>query len=255
VVREIIARLTPLIANGPRCEYFSLGASLLAQCGDIETAERFIMDGCAALGKDDALTLTIELAEILHNAGRVEHGARLFAEALEAAAAKGPVLKRVELSFTRWADREIACLTARFDEGRAGEEDVVRLVRLVLDRTGPDRALDILSRSALPRTTRSALLGSIYLSMDRPALACAALGADAASGLAPNADMNDRRYDAGLAHERAGDFGRAAALFAAIAADRGDFKDSRARALRNYTRLLETLFEERPMVLEKSDVI
>jgi len=255
VVREIIARLTPLIANGPRCEYFSLGASLLAQCGDIETAERFIMDGCAALGKDDALTLTIELAEILHNAGRVEHGARLFAEALEAAAAKGPVLKRVELSFTRWADREIACLTARFDEGRAGEEDVVRLVRLVLDRTGPDRALDILSRSALPRTTRSALLGSIYLSMDRPALACAALGADADLGLAPNTDMNDRRYDAGLAHERAGDFGRAAALFAAIAADRGDFKDSRTRALRNYTRLLETLFEERPMVLEKSDVI
>jgi tetratricopeptide (TPR) repeat protein len=255
VAREFLARLTLLIANGPRCEYFSLGASLLAQCGDIEEVERFIMEGCASLGKDDALTLTIELAEILHNAGRLQHGARLFAEALEAATAKAPVLKRIEQSYTRWADREITSLMARFDGGGAGEADVVRLVRLVLDHTGPDRALEILSRSAVPRAMRSALLGSIYLSMDRPALACAALGAGGDGDPLPDDEMNDQRYNAGLARERAGDFGRAAALFAAIAADRGDFRDSRARALRNYTRFLETRFEERPIVLEKSEVI
>jgi tetratricopeptide (TPR) repeat protein len=255
MAREVITRLTLLIAKKPQCEYYSLGASLLAQCGDIEGAERFIMDGRAVLKAEEAQPLAIELAEILHNAGRIEEAARLFAEALQAAASKGPVLKRIEEAYTRWTEREMASLTARLEAGNAAEADVARLVRLALDCEGPDRALDILSRSAVPRPTRSALLGSIYLRMDRPALACAALGTGVDAGLVSNDDLNDQRYDAGIARERAGDYGRAAALFAAISADRGDFRDSRERALRNYTRLLETLFEERPMVLEKSDII
>ena len=255
VAQEAIARLHLLIANGPRCEYYSLGASLLAQCGDIEHAERLITEGRTALGTEGALPLTIELAEILHNAGRIEHAARLFAEALETTTAKGPVLKRIEESYTRWTNREIASLTARLDSGHAAEAEVVRLVRLALDGADPELALNIASRSAIPRTTRNALLGSIYLRMDRPALACAALGNMGDGESMPDADRNALRYEAGIARERVGDFGQAAALFAGIAADAGGFRDSRTRALRNYTRLLETRFEDRPLVLEKSDVI
>jgi len=254
-VAEIISRLEALITDEPRREYYSLGAALLARSGEIEHAERFIMNGCAVLGKDDALGLTIELAEILHNAGFVDRGARLFAEALEASTAKGPVLKRIEQSYTRWAEREIRSLAARFEDGRATEPEIASLVGLVLEHTGPVEALDIVSRSAVRRELRSELIGSIYLSMDRPALACAALNATGDEDFSSETDRDNHRYNAGLARERAGDYGRAAALFAALAGERGEYRDSRERALRNYTRLLESYCEEQALVLEKSEVI
>jgi len=254
-VAQIISRLEALITDRPRREYYSLGATLLARGGDIEEAERFIMKGCGALGKDEALDLTIELAEILHNAGLVDRGARLFAEALEASAAKGPVLKRIEQSYTRWAEHEIRSLAERFKDGRATEPEIASLVDLVLEHSGPVEALDIVSRSTVHRTLRSELIGSIYLSMGRPALACAALNATGDADFSNETDRDNHRYRAGLARERAGDYGRAAALFAAVACERGEYRDSRERALRNYTRFLESSCEEQALVLEKSEVI
>ncbi|MDD4858341.1 MAG: hypothetical protein PHD74_09595, partial [Candidatus Krumholzibacteria bacterium] len=254
-VAEIIARLDLLIAEAPRREYYSLGAALLARVGQIEDAEAFIEKGRAALGKNDALDLTIELAEMLHNAGDVDRSARLFAEALETSSAKGPVLKRIELAYTLWADREIRSLAARLEEKVASENEVARLVHLVLEQSGADKALDLVERSAVERKLRRELLGSIYLTMDRPTLACAALAPAKDEDFSSDIEKNDHRYLAGLARERAADYAHAAALFAAVAGERGNYKDSRERALRNYTRFLESQCEERALVLEKSDVI
>ncbi|HVO77024.1 MAG TPA: hypothetical protein VMT60_03480, partial [Candidatus Bathyarchaeia archaeon] len=254
-VAEIIARLEALCAAAPRREYYSLGAAVLASSGRNDEAEGFIMKGCAALGTNEALDLRIELAEILHNAGAVDRGARLFAEALAASAAKTPIYKRIEQSYLRWAERERKSLAARFEDKRASESEIASLISLALEHTGPAAALDIISRSDVPRALRGELIGSIYLSMDRPVLACAAFDTAGDGDFASVDDRMNHRYRAGLARERAGDYGRAAALFAAVAGESGEFKDSRDRALRNYARFLQSHCEERALVLEKSEVI
>ncbi len=254
-VAEVVARLSKLIADAPHRDYFSLGASLLAQTGQVEAAENLIMKGCGTLGKDDALDLTLELAEILHGAGHTERGTRLFAEALESSESKGAILKRIEKACARWADREIATLSARFDHGLTSEEEIVKLVRLALDHEGAEEALEILCRSDLSGASRSALLGSIYLGMDRPTLACAALAAAAKSGSPSDALNPEYWYLEGIARERAGDYGRAAAAFSAIAGRHGEYADSRMRALRNYTKFLESQCEEQPLVLDKTILV
>jgi tetratricopeptide (TPR) repeat protein len=255
VVEELVSRIAVLIARKPQREHFSLGASLLAHAGRIEAAEDIVAKGRSILGPEDALDLAIELAEIHHNAGDVERAQRLFSEALESAPEKSRVLKRIERSYTQWIDREIHGLSARLDEGSAGEEDIVRLVRLVLDRTGAVEALEILSRSAVSRVLRSDLLGTIYLCMDRPALARAAFGASDGSGYSSDTERYDHLYLAGVARERTGDHGMAASFFAGIAGERADFRDSRERALKNYTRFIESHCEEPVLVLEKSEAL
>ncbi len=255
VVEELVSRLAILIERGPRREHFSLGASLLAGAGRIDAAEALFGRGRSALGPEDSLDLAIELAEIHHNAGDVERAGRLFSEALESAPEKSRVLKRIERSYTQWSDREIRVLSARLEEGSAREEDVALLVRLVLDRAGAAEALEILSRSAVSRSLRSDLLGAIYLCMDRPALACAAFGANGGDGSAVDSERYDHLYLAGVARERMGDHGMAASYFAGLAGERADFRDCRERALKNYTRFVESHCEERVLVLEKSEAL
>jgi tetratricopeptide (TPR) repeat protein len=255
VVDELVSRLAILIARGPRREHFSLGASLLARAGRIEAAEDLVAKGRSTLGPEDALDLAIELAEIHYNAGDVGRAGLLFSEALEGAPEKSRVLKRIERSYTQWTDREIRGFSARLDDGSAGEEDIARLVRLVLDRTGAAEALEILSRSAVSRPLRSDLLGAVYLCMDRPSLACAAFGATDGAGYSSDTERYDHLYLAGIARERAGDHGMAASFFAGISGERADFRDSRERALKNYTRFIESNCEERVLVLEKSEAL
>jgi hypothetical protein len=91
--------------------------------------------------------------------------------------------------------------------------------------------------------------------MDRPALACAAFGACGGAGYASDTERYDHLYLAGIARERTGDHGMAASFFAGIAGERADFRDSRERALRNYTRFIESHCEERVLVLEKSETL
>jgi tetratricopeptide (TPR) repeat protein len=228
---------------------------VLAGAGRIEAAEVLIEKGRSTLGPEDALDLAIELAEILHNAGDVERAGRFFSEALASAPEKNGVLKRIELSYTQWTDREIRRLSTRLEEGSAGDNDVERLVRLVLDRTGGSAALELLSRSAVSLTLRRDLLGTIYLCMDRPALASAAFNASGDAGYSSDTQRYDHLYLAGVARERTGDHGCAAAFFAGIAGERAAFKDSRERALKNYTRFIESHCEERALVLEKSEAL
>jgi tetratricopeptide (TPR) repeat protein len=255
VVDELLSRLSTLIAREPRRGYFSLGASLLAAAGRVDEAEALIAEGRAALGPEDALDLTIELAEIHSCAGDAERAGRLFSEALASAPEKGPVLKRIEQSHAQWADREIGRLSTRLDAGSAAEEDVTRLVRLILDRAGGAEALDTLSRGAVSRGLRSDLLGSIYLSMDRPALACAAFDAGRSVAAPSDTERYDRLYLAGIARERTGDHGAAASFFASIAGERADFRDSRERALKNYTHFIESHCGEHALVLEKTEAL
>ncbi len=252
VVADLVARLETVIQRGPKREHYSLGAALLAGAGRIAEAEHLITRGRGALGVDDALDLSIELAEIHLDAGNAERAERLFAEAIEGAPEKGRVLERIERSCARRADREIRDLTARLEAGAATEGDIVRLVRLTVDRTGAEDAMEILSACTVSPALRSSLLGAVYLSMDRPALACAAFGAAADAGFGSDMERYDHRYFAGVARERTGDHGMAASLFAAIAAERADFRDSRERAMKNYAQFIESNCMERALVLEKT---
>jgi len=254
-VEAVMERLSKLIDIAPRREYFSFGASLLALSGRIEAAESLIAEGCAALGGDDAPELTIELAELLDSAGDTERSTRLFAAALESAPAAAPVLKRIERAYARRTGEEIRTIAARFEEGRADGGETIHLVEMLLETGAADRALDILARSALSGAARSTLLGRIYLSMDRPTLACAALAAAERADFASEVERHAHRYLEGIARERAGDYGRAAAAFGAVAGEHGDFRDSRARAELDYTLFLESNIEERPLALEKMDAI
>jgi tetratricopeptide (TPR) repeat protein len=252
LVAEIVARLETIIQRGPKREYYSLGAALLAGAGRVADAEHLISRGRGALPADDALDLAIELAEIHLGAGNVERAEELFAAALDGAPEKSRVLERIERSCARRTDREIRDLSARLEAGAATDGDVARLVRLVVDRTGAEDALEILSRGAVSRTLRSDLLGAVYLSMDRPALACAAFGAAGDAGFGSDTERYDHLYFAGVARERIGDHGMAASLFAAIAGERADFRDSRKRALKNYARFVESNCGERALALEKT---
>jgi tetratricopeptide (TPR) repeat protein len=252
LVDEILPRLESIIQRGPKREQYSLGAAVLAGAGRIAEAENLIARGRGALGRDDALDLAIELAEIHLGAGNAERAERLFTEALEGAPEKSRVLERIERSCARRTDREIRDLSARLESGEATEADIARLVRLAVDRTGAENALEILSRCTVSRTVRSDLLGAAYLSMDRPALACVAFGAAGDAGFGSETERYDHLYLAGVARERTGDHGMAASLFAAIAGERADFRDSRERALRNYARFIESNCGERALVLEKT---
>jgi tetratricopeptide (TPR) repeat protein len=254
-IGEIVSRLSLLIESSPRRDYFSLGASLLARSGQLEAAERLITEGSRILDREDALTLRIELAEILQNIGSAERASALLTEALDASESKVTTLKRIAEVSDRWADQEIARLSARLESGQAAEEEIAELILLTLDRKGAEPALAILCASAAADSSRSALLGRIYLSMDQPALACAALGAVGRHGAASDTIRPEHLYLEGIARERVGDYGRAAANFSAIAGRFGDHADSRRRALANYTKFLESLCDERPLVLDKTTVL
>ncbi len=255
LVDEIVARIEIIVQRGPKREHYSLGAARLAGAGRVAEAESLIARGRGALGRDDALDLAVELAEIHLGAGNEDRAERLFAEALESAPEKSGVLERIERSCARRTDREIRDLSARLESGAAAETDIARLVRLAADRSGAEDALEILSRCAVSRTLRRDLLGAVYLSMDRPALACAAFGAAGDTDFGSDQERYDHLYLAGVARERTGDHGMAASLFAAIAGERADFKDSRERALRNYARFIESSCGERALVLEKTQSI
>jgi tetratricopeptide (TPR) repeat protein len=254
LVNEIVSRLTALIGIAPRREHFSFGAALLAAADRLDDARRFIEYGAGVLGGADALDLTMELAEILHAAGHTEHASRIFGEALAASPDRSPVYARIERSYIAWGDRMIATLAARVAGAPAFAGAIELLVELLIERGRGAEALDAIARSAAPKTVRTSLLGRVYLAMDRPILACAAL-AGAAGDESLSADARRQTlYFEGIARERAGDSGRAAAIFAAIAAQDGA-GDSRERAMRNYAAFIAESCGEPAYTIEKTESI
>ena len=254
LVDEIVSRLGALVDRAPRREHFSLGAQHLAAAGRLEEAERFIERGRSALGDADSLDLAMELAEILRGAGRAERASRIFDDALAAAPDPAPVYERIERSYLAWGDRAIVSLSSRAADPRESADGIELLVELLLERGRGDEALEAIARSAAPKTERALLLGRVYLAMDRPFLACAALaGAAGDDSLSPEA-KRAALYLEGTARERAGDSGRAAAIFAAAAA-LGGTDDSRERAMRNYASFLAESCEEPAYAIEITESI
>jgi len=254
LVDEIVTRLAALAGRAPRREHFSLGAQRLAAADRIEEAERFIERGRNVLRGADSLDLAIELAEILRGAGRAERASRMFDEALAAAPDPAPVYERIERSYLAWGDRAIASLSSRAAEPGRSADGVELLVELLLDRGRGAEALEAIARAAAPRAERALLLGRVYLAMERPFLACAALaGAAVDESLSPEA-KRAALYLEGTARERAGDSGRAAAIFAAAAALDGT-DDSRERATRNYAAFLAGSCGEPAYTIEKTESI
>ncbi len=251
---EIISRISALIARAPRREHFSLGASLLAGAGRLDEAQSRIDEGRRTLGGEDALDLTMELAEILHGAGETERAVSIFEEALAAAPDRSPVYARIERSYLAWADRMIAALSSRVAAAPAFSGATELLVGLLIDRGRAAEALETILWSAVPKATRALLLGRIYLAMDRPVLACAALaGAAGNDSLSPDMKL-DTLYLEGIARERAGDHGRAAAVFAAAAAA-GAPGDSHERSTRNYAAFIAESCEEPACAIVKTESI
>jgi len=254
-VEEVVRRLRRLIERAPDKRYFSLGAALLALARQTDAAESLVSKGCGMLDTETALDLRIEFGEILYRTGNAKRGEHILSEALSAAANRRDVLHRIERASEHWTARERAGLAERLATGEISDAERERLAALALDRGDVEDALRALAGSAARSATRSVLLGRAYLAIDRPALALAALGSVASGELSGEAARNEALYTAGLASEMIGDHGRAASSFAAIAASDGAYRDSRARALNNYTQFLESRCAGGATVLEKTDFI
>ncbi|MBN1885345.1 MAG: tetratricopeptide repeat protein [Candidatus Krumholzibacteriota bacterium] len=249
--KEIFRRLEALVDAAPEPAHFPFGGQLLARAGKIDEAEAFMRRGIDILGKENALEIEIELAEMLEAAGRGERAADIFRAVLGNAPDRAGVLKRIERSSTARRRREIDGCVGRLAELSADES--ARLARLAVDCGEAEAAMEIAAAASLEGGVRAAILARAYLSLDRPLLALAAVGA---------ADRRERRgddidaellYIEGAASERIGDWLRAASAFGRIAALRGDWLDAVERAGRNYAKTIE--MTDDAAVLEKTGAL
>ena len=235
---DIVERVGRIVDAEPTAERFSYGARSLADAGDIDEAEAFLGRGIDQLGGADALDLRIELAELLEKHGRRERAAGIFRAVLGEADDRAGVLRRIERSSIDRARSELHDGVARVED--LSPEDAARLARLAVDCGIPESATAIAARAALDAPVRAAILARAYLSLDRPLLALAAVGA-VDRRVRRGDDMDaELLYIEGTASELIGDWLRAASAFGRIAALRGDWLDAAERAGRNYAKTLES---------------
>lgn len=248
---ELESRIETLISRDPRREYFSFAAWLLSKAGKLRDAEALIERGKSMLDTHDSEDLAIELAELLYAAGEIDRARREFARALESASDRYSIYQRIERSYESRIENEIERLYREAKE-EPGRDSVAKLVDLLSVIGRNSEALEIINLGSIDSTTRKYLLGRIYISMDRPILACGAL-AGASAECSNDCELKSKiLYLEGIARERTGDFGRAAAIFTALASE-GKYWDSSDRASRNYGRFLAEFCEEPAWTLEKTE--
>lgn len=250
---EIIERLHELIEGNPCKDYLSLSCSLLVSNKEFEKAESLIRRGCGILDGEASIALKVDLAEAFQRAGQNEKSARILQEVLDESDDKLAILKLIEQTYGEWAEREISTGMEAVHDGSAGTDEAVRLIELALERNKTEAVQEILSKTSLPDPTRSMFLATVYLNLDRPAMALAALGALELGDLSSDEDGIAILYLKGIASERLGDYGKAASAFSRILAVHGEYQDCRSRAELNYTRFVESHCSDRVEVLEKRD--
>lgn len=248
---EIVERISGIAEKKPSREHFTFGAHLLAEKGELGRAGEFVRRGCEVLDGDECTDLKIDFAITMRKEGETSRAASLFEEVMSESGDREKALKRIEETTDRWVDLEITSGKKRIESGSSGDVESARLVLLALDHGRPRDALEMLSASRVPGKPRKILLGRIYLAMDRPVQALAALDAFPGGESTPAHKDAQVHYLQGVASERIGDYGRAAASFLRVQATGDEYEDSRRRAEKNYADFLESNIEGKALLLEK----
>ncbi len=252
ILDDVISRIAILAERNPDKEQYTFACRVLAHAGMLDRAEEFIRSGCDTLGEPDTLDLKTALAEALQGAGEAGRAAGLYREILESVDERQPVFKRIEETYEEWTRHELTSGLERAASGGLDEERIERLVNLALDLDDPESALAFVSGRDLPSRVRCALLTRIYLDMDRPLLALAIAGSTTINDSSPSRYDIEILYGKGLASERIGDHCRAAASFSRILELHGNHGDSRGRAEKNYTMILQSQNTIEARILEKT---
>ncbi len=246
---ETVERIYRIIEKKPEAGSIMLGASLLAGSQKADEAEQLVRRGCSALGEEASIDLRIELAEIFEKESLHERAAGLFREVVDSSSDRGSILRRIEKSYMNWAEREISAGIK--DIAGLEERAIEGLISTAADLGRFDDALRLATGGRIEEDARKALTARIYMSTDRPALALSIILSIRNREALPSATSRELSYIEGKACEILGDYGRAAAAFAA-AGDGDGGPDSLARARANYTKFLESQLENDVQLLEKT---
>ncbi len=255
---ELIERVNELIDHEQRKEFYSFGCNLLVSGNEFEKAQRLVNSGYKHLNDEAGIDLKISLGEALQRAGQEKKASGLFKEILgerDDKDDKEKILKRIEHAYDEWIEREISAGTEAVHRGYVGTDDAVRLIELALERNKAEAALAIISKTSLPDPTLSILLARVYLNLERPTTALAALGTLEHNDLINGENGAEILYLKGIASERLGEYGKATAAFSRILSSHGEYRDSRSRAELNYTKYVESQCSDTVAILEKRESI
>jgi predicted Zn-dependent protease len=247
---ELIQRIEKLIGASPKKEYFSLGAHLLLKAGKTIEAEELLQRGTEALDASESADLRIELVEILQDSGNHERAAHLLDELIASGDDSRAIYRTLEESFGKQAERHISNFIRRLEKESPPEDEVERIIQMCLDCGRYETALDLIERGALGADRRVLLLAETYLAMDRPLPAMAVAGSKTHSAVELTETEIRTLYMEGVANEQLGNFARAFNSFFKIIETGSDYLDSRERAARNYSRMIESSLDEKALTLE-----
>jgi tetratricopeptide (TPR) repeat protein len=248
----LVTRIESLIEKAPAQGHFSSACRLLAGAGNIDRAEELVRKGCELLPEDECVELKIELAEAYQGFSQNDRADEIFKEVISSSRDRSKVLKRIEATYEEWSDREIARGMKKLVEGQLTSAEAARLVSLNLDRANPEQALEVIAASSLPERVRSVMLAMTYICLERPILALAVAGSVPRSDSSSDDLESEALYLEGIASEKLGYYGRAAAAFSKLCAMHGEYRDSRGRAERNYSSFISSQFEDGILIIEKT---
>ncbi len=248
----MIDRIHRIIEAMPVSEYFTFGSRLLAESGDLDGARELTLRGCELLDGKNSIDMRIALAGIFDDSGMHDDAARIYKEILKASDDKKFILNRIEKASAGSSEKKISRGMKMIEDGTDDSGLKENLIGIALDTENFDVALDIIGSGGLPDELRVLLQARTYLYMDRPVLATAIAGMIDKPGSISRDTARDLLYIEGVACERLGDYGRAAAAFARILKTGGEYMDSRNRAEINYTKFIESQFDNKAKILVKT---
>ncbi|MBN2184873.1 MAG: tetratricopeptide repeat protein [Candidatus Krumholzibacteriota bacterium] len=252
ILPKMIESMTMILKQDQRPEYYIFGSRLLVETGDADGAEELIRDGYGRFDEKTGIDLKIGLADALEGSDRPSEAARIYKEILEESSDKSAILGRIEQISSESARKEISIGMTKLEDGTLDPELSVKLAGTALDLGEFETALKFAKTPGIPDPERALINARTYLYMGRPLLALALAGSIEKSKTDPTDTSLDLLLIEGIASERLGDYGRAAAAFSRLVGKRAGSSDCDKRAEINYTRFLESEFENNLKILVKT---
>ncbi|MBN2070414.1 MAG: hypothetical protein JW814_03065 [Candidatus Krumholzibacteriota bacterium] len=252
ILQKMTEKTFDIIDQDKRPEYYLFGSRLLVEARRPEKAEDLVREGCALFDVKNATDLLISLAGFFEDSGHSKEAARIFSEVLGDCGERETILRRIETILTGSARAEISRGLSLLKEGEVDDKNLERLSRTALDLGDFGSALKFIRRSSIPEPERKILLAKTYLYMDKPVMALSLAGSISRLEKWPDPAAAELLHIVGVASERVGDFGRAATAFAKLIGQDEASDLNRERAEKNYARFLESQFEHKVELLEKT---
>ena len=246
---EVMGRALETARGTGNAKHYVLAAGIAAGSGDAAEAERIISEGIESADPSGAVDLTISLAGMMRDLGMEERAASLLAGVLDGAPDRRDIYRRIEEASLSRSSRLIEEGISRMESGEAGEADTESAARAAIEAGELESAARMIDGGPLSAPVRSILLARMHMAKDSPVMALAALRSCAPGGL-DGETLLERLYLEGIASERTGDHGRAAAAFSRILGIRAGYMDRLERASREYSSYLSTADGEEVPVLQ-----